>query len=523
MKIIKGIFYGIAALIMAVCTMVLVCAFNPSLTGVLAEKMGNGPVASSGGLYGGVSPGVNARWMEGRGKTGYEIPDSRPGDPPASVSGRSGYEPVQEDARQVRPEETGGLPGTGDTGSGLSFDEEFYPYYAMLNSDMQQLYCQIYANAQQLAASFSPVVPVTVGQLKSVFEAVYNDHPQLFWLETGYSCKYLEDGGCVEIILKYNAAADNLGEAKQDFEAYARMILSGAWELGSDADVERYVHDMLMQMVVYDLRAPMNQSAYSALVQGRSVCAGYARAYQYLMQLLGIPCYYCTGYAGENHAWNIVRLDGAYYNVDVTWDDTEPATYDYFNKSDRQYAPTHMRTGLSVYLPACVTDGESGASAGEGEPEELSASDAAGEPAYESRIADLINPNPMEPLRWQGRGQVSTPSSDTVSVPSTEDKRQANLDEAGITADEVRDNMADYYEECGKLLEHVGAGDKQFSVVVPESLWNAVEQAYINGDHWKNYVDEVLELLGVDNFVIQLVPERLGEGYYRVYHNVYTY
>jgi transglutaminase/protease-like cytokinesis protein 3 len=97
----------------------------------------------------------------------------------------------------------------------------------------------------------------------------------------------------------------------------------------------------------------MNQSVYSALVNGETVCAGYARAMQYLMQRLGIPCYYCTGYAGQNHAWNIVRLDDGYYNVDVTWDDTPGGEYDYFNRTDAEYAGTHVRQSLSVNLPVC--------------------------------------------------------------------------------------------------------------------------------------------------------------------------
>ena len=72
-----------------------------------------------------------------------------------------------------------------------------------------------------------------------------------------------------------------------------------------------YVHDRLISRISYSKAATMNQSAYSALVGGKTVCAGYARAFQYLMQKLGIPCYYCTGFAGENHAWNIIKLSDA--------------------------------------------------------------------------------------------------------------------------------------------------------------------------------------------------------------------
>ena len=121
-----------------------------------------------------------------------------------------------------------------------------------------------------------------------MFEAVYNDHPELFWLQTGYSCKYVHSGNCLEITLKYNKTVDNLQAARQEFDAAAEKILAEARTKGSDLEKEKYVHDVLMEAAEYDLSADMSQSAYSALVQGRSVCAGYARAFQYLMQQLGI-------------------------------------------------------------------------------------------------------------------------------------------------------------------------------------------------------------------------------------------
>ncbi len=506
LKIVKIIFYSIAGLIMAGCAGVLVLAFQPSLTEQIADKLNGSGTKMEGGVYTDVQPGININWVNGSGRVNYVIPDSRPGRAPASVSGRTDCDPIKEEAQQVPPEEEDSAAGTapvGNTGAGLTFDEEFYPYYAMLNSDMQQLYCQIYANGQSLVQTFGPVVPVNIAQIKNVYEAVYNDHPEMFWLEGGYSCKYLPDGSCVEITLKYNQTASNLEAAKQDFQLYALRILSGAGAMGTNTEKEQYAHDGLMLAADYDVNAPMNQSAYSALVQGKSVCAGYARAYQYLLQQLGIPCYYCTGYAGEDHAWNIVKLDGNYYNVDVTWDDTEPSTYDYYNKSDRAFAATHMRTGLSVYLPACVT--------GFGQDTEEDA-------GITSDIAEFINPNPSEPLRWEGN-----PNSNIDMGLTAEEKKQQNLEIAGITEDEVRETMDEYYKDCLRLLKEVGKGDKQYDNVIPESLWNTVEQAYLNGDYKKKYVDEALKELEAEHFVIRIQIKRLGGGYYRIYHNVYTY
>nr|WP_304578056.1 transglutaminase domain-containing protein [uncultured Acetatifactor sp.] len=550
MKVLKGIFFFLMGLIMIGCTGILVCALNPSLTAMLAERVESvGSAQSSrdgqsgglGGLFrdgdgqsdstvpGEGQPGINADWLEGQ--SGYEQPDSPSVEAPEDVSGRTGYEPVQEEAQEIDEDEAGGLTGAenpGDTGSGLSFDAETYPYYAMLEAEMQQIYSQIYANAMSLTPSFTPVATVSVSQLKTVFEAVYNDHPELFWLDTGYSCKYLRSGRCAEIALKFNETADALEQARLAFQGAAGNIVAQARGLGSQAEMERYVHDALMGLVEYDVAAPMNQSAYSALVGGRSVCAGYARAFQYIMQELGVPCYYCTGYAGEDHAWNIVKIDGVYRNVDVTWDDTEEPTYNYFNKTDRELAATHRRTGLSVYLPACEGAGTQtpaapeGGEAGTSEDGEIpgSAENPGGEDADGADdISGLINPNPIQPLEWESKKKEEP----VDPLQAAEDRRRESLEKAGVTEEQVRDTMQEYYEDCRRLLKDAGTGDRQFVNVIPQSLWGSVERAYNSGDYRKGYVDSALKDMGASSFAIQLQVQDLGGGYYRLYHNVYTY
>jgi len=484
---------------MLFCGGIVVCALNPDLTAQLAEVINSdesGPNAGSQGLV------TSAGLLNGIGG-GYVAPPEEPVSPPETVGVRGGgYEPVQEELEEIPNEEAESLSdtvATGELGEGLAFSPEFYPYYNMLEPALQQLYRQIYANAGNLTTSFAPAGEVNVNQVKTVFEAVYNDHPEMFWLETGYSCKYLKSGKCVEITLKYNDTVNYLDQAKADFAAQAESILSGARGLGSAAEQEKYVHDALMQSVDYSESAPFNQSAYSALVQKQSVCAGYARAFQVLMQQLAIPCYYCTGTSGEDHAWNIVKLDDAYYNVDVTWDDTDPATYDYFNKSDSEFASTHMRTGLSVNLPACGASG--------------------GGAQGSSQVNELINSNPQQPLNWADRTRPGLSPEEQAALKLKEE----NLKKAGITEDEVLDTMEKYYADCLECMKTVGVGEKQFTNVVPEALWPVIEKAYTNEDYWKGYVEAALKELKVENFAIQLQAERLGGGYYRLYHTIYTY
>lgn len=555
MKLLKRLFKFIVILILALCAGVTVCAFNPDLTKALAEKveelhlgessekaedsLGNEQGSESNIDSSENSAGNSQNQTQdavGSGQASsdngtqslpdveeYVAPSEEDIRVPGAVGDRLGYEPVSDNGQQIGEAEATDLQKqleTGNTGADYDFDAVKYPYYAMLGSDMQKLYRQIYGNALELVTSFAPVIEISTEDVKTVFEAVYNDHPELFWLETGYSCQYLKNGRCVEITLQYNRTANKLESAKEQFEAEANAILKNAKTLASNYEKEKYVHDALLTNTEYDMGAGMNQSAYSALVNKESVCAGYARAYQYLLQQLGIPCYYCTGYSGGDHAWNIVQLEDGYYNVDVTWDDTTPATYDYFNKSDADYASTHMREGLSRYLPACVgqkyrnlESGEpqqitvnpqtDGGAEGEEVEGELVAGDTENLPDDNSLVSQgYVNENPQKPLSWESNRNQTDPDG---------------------TKEESAYGLEDYYTDCLKQMVSVGAGEKQFTNTIPQALWSAIERAYSDGSYKKGYVDEALKELGMSNFAIQLQVQRIDGNYYKLYHNIYTW
>lgn len=232
-------------------------------------------------------------------------------------------------------------------------DEIYYPYYQMISPGEKVIYQQIYNCARGLVETFEPYTVVSVDEVGRAFEAVFNDHPELFWLTSEYSCSYFENKNCVEVTLQYNSLSKNRDAAQAEIDVVKSQILHGIHEKMTDAEKERYVYDELISRMIYDVSAPEEQILYSALVEGRGVCAGYARAFQYLMMELEIPCYYCTGYAKENHAWNIILIDGVYYNVDVTWGDTNHPNYEFYNQLDVVYQETHQRSGLSKKLPVC--------------------------------------------------------------------------------------------------------------------------------------------------------------------------
>ena len=242
------------------------------------------------------------------------------------------------------------LEDSGIKGNEYDFNSLYHPYFSILNDDGKKLYKQIYANALKYKETFVPVVDVNVDNLLTVIEAVLNDHPELFWLGNSFSYKYNSKNICKQITLTFNGTQHD----KDTFYRVANKIIDNAKGFSTDYERELYVHDTLIKMIEYDNNATNNQSAYSALVGGKTVCAGYARAFQYIMMQLGIPTYYVTGTAdGEDHAWNIVKLNDGYYNVDVTWDDELHGTHALFNKTDEEFNEHHKRSNLSSRLMEC--------------------------------------------------------------------------------------------------------------------------------------------------------------------------
>lgn len=128
----------------------------------------------------------------------------------------------------------------------------------------------------------------------------------------------------------------------------------------------RAAHDYLVEHVTYDTEAAENISglddstvnsmtAYGALIEGKAICSGYAAAFSLLMDKMGIENGTIDGYTtgGVMHRWNFVRLDGSYYHVDVTFDDTDDGVM-----RDRFFlVPDEMilkdRVIVSKVVPAC--------------------------------------------------------------------------------------------------------------------------------------------------------------------------
>lgn len=479
MKTILGITGGVFA---ALCVFVLLGAFYPEFTENLTAKIEQLQQGKKEDVSGSLNkgdrdiktdetdnssqplPAVIEAEYDTRGlknpyseKLRYEIPDGEV-KIEKKVAGLYGFLPIEEIRTKINLDLPEGEK-YGETGENLSFDTRMYPYYGMLSTALQKVYQQIYANAEQLNETFVPVENLNAEQISAVMEALYNDHPELFWLDPSFTASYYENGVCREMTLHFNWTAQRLEDCMQQFTDAANDILYGAINYTEDFEKERYVHDALLGRMEYNLAAEVGQSAYSAIVNKETVCAGYARAYQYIMQRLGIPCYYCTGYAGEDHAWNIVKLGNAYYNVDVTWDDADSNSYDYFNCTDKTFAQNHVRSGLSVYLPACKGT------------------------KYQKETAG------RKPNTWQNSSGNATDTSGKTYYPESNWGDGIGYDGA------VLGSLEEYYDNCKSQLSKGGIGTVIFHNVVDSDTLKEIYKAYADGEYKKGYLSDTLKKL----------------------------
>ena len=145
-------------------------------------------------------------------------------------------------------------------------------------------------------------------------------------------------------------------------------------KLEPGADMSRYelelvIHGWLSDNVSYDKKAAAKisedpdraQEQYAnalnivgSILDGKAVCEGYARAFQYLCGIAGIESGIVSGITsgiagiagssadGEPHMWNVVKIDGKWYHADATWNDIDGKPFHtYFNLDDENIAADH--------------------------------------------------------------------------------------------------------------------------------------------------------------------------------------
>lgn len=191
---------------------------------------------------------------------------------------------------------------------------------------------------------------------RKLYTAFFYDNPQFFYVNNTYGLEgYEADSQSYynKLVFTYTMDADTRKAAKAQLDKAVETILQGAPQTTDQYEIERHLHDKLIAGCTYDTDAadagystsPNAYTAYGALVDGKAVCEGYSRAMQLLLNKAGISNTLITGESvknNEKHMWNLVSVNGEYYHLDATWNDSgDRPRHNYFNITTSQLQLSH--------------------------------------------------------------------------------------------------------------------------------------------------------------------------------------
>ena len=182
------------------------------------------------------------------------------------------------------------------------------------------------------------------------YRALMNDFPEYYWMPDSY---YITaDNGVNSIAFKKSSLENGYGfyafqieDNFVEFEDAIELLCTRADKGETVYEKQKILHDELCKRVTYseDSEDSTVYSAYGALVNGRALCEGYARAFQLLCKRLNIENVLVSGTSkGIGHLWNMVKTEYGWSHVDVTWDDLRSDTvYTYLNLTKQQILIDH--------------------------------------------------------------------------------------------------------------------------------------------------------------------------------------
>lgn len=202
--------------------------------------------------------------------------------------------------------------------------------YNQLNDAEKKLYKQMLEAAKSVEIRIDIDDSVTNEMWVKVFGCMYIQEPQLFWL----SSQRVTKGR----LWYWEIDPQLIASMQKEIDTAAAKVLGQA-EGKSTYEKLKVFHDYIALNNNFVKEQGFNQTIYGGFVSGEIQCEGYAKTMQYLCDLSGIESMIVVGTneSGDSHAWNVVKVDGKWYNLDTTWDDPILTNVDKTNVRHRYF------------------------------------------------------------------------------------------------------------------------------------------------------------------------------------------
>lgn len=194
-------------------------------------------------------------------------------------------------------------------------------YFGLLDEEEKRVYREMLEGVRSREKEFY-LTASREETADKVYHALLKDHPELFWIqnrEPVYKTTYPGKDYC-RFSPGYTYTDQEIQEIEAAMEKAYQEVAARCAQLSDPYEKVKQVYTYLIDQTDY-VESEHDQNIAGTFWKKQAVCAGYARAVQYLLERLEIPCIYVEGDAADStqgHAWNIVQLDGQYYYVDAT-------------------------------------------------------------------------------------------------------------------------------------------------------------------------------------------------------------
>lgn len=243
--------------------------------------------------------------------------------------------------------------GTEDTGN-PAFAEARYPY-RQLSRREQKLYEALYNGI----AGYQTIVHLPDTYTDKEYERIYlmvmMQEPDFFYVDRVYELA----AEMRDVKIYYTMTQEEAGQMRLRLESAADSVLQQLSPTQTSWQQLLTVHDVLAQRCRYG-QSLHSDDVCGLMTEGWAMCEGYSKAFLYVARRAGFEAMCVPGRTGNgsDHVWNIVQIDGQYYNMDLTFDDDDcyggSFSHACFAVSDTFFSADHLPDRFSYSPPPCT-------------------------------------------------------------------------------------------------------------------------------------------------------------------------